>query len=97
MWHNPWFPEDVPISGREAALRKEELREVYNSRYGQRVLTHLLSTSFFFTSAANPEETALSNNAKMILGHMGIWVPENREQIVNALLSIPSPPIDIDD
>lgn len=90
MWHNVWIPNDYPIDSQNARLRQEQLREVYTrGRFGLNALTHLLAESCFFRDNVTPEEMALSNNAKKILGHMGIWVPGNEEAIVNALTSIP--------
>jgi len=92
-----WFRDDGRVGG-PAYLddnlqkqREEELRAVFNSRYGVNALTLELVGNCFFREVHNEEEVALNNMAKRRLAQMGIWRPGNEEAIVRALLKISTP------
>jgi len=68
----------------------QDYRRTFNTEHGRRVLTHMLAELHFFDAiVASEEEIALSNYARLLLNHLGVWDSKYVPDIVNHLMSIP--------
>lgn len=76
-------PKDI-----EKEIQKD-YRSVFTSREGRKVLTHMLAELHFFDELQlTDEEIMLSNYAKRLLSHIGVWKGMNVQEIVNAFIDI---------
>lgn len=70
-----------------------EYREVFGSRTGQRVLSHLIRTlGFFNADPGNDYARGQQDAAKLILRYVGVWEPENVDDMIEALMKISMKP-----
>ena len=96
MWQCEWVEGDFPVPNDEALYRQEALRHLYGiKKIGPEGLSYLLAQNAFFRGNQNESDMAKSNSMKIMLSHMGIWVPGNELLITQALLSIPPVHIDV--
>lgn len=65
-------------------------RQVFSSAVGKMVLAHILDEMcFFLDNIETQDQRILSNQAKRILGHCGMWRPPNEIRVVEKLFDIP--------
>lgn len=83
-----WF-KDAETDPLKIKAMRGDFQEVFTrSETGIKVLTKLLSDSYFFREARTEEEVELNNHAKKILYNAGIWVPGNELEIVRSLIKV---------
>jgi hypothetical protein len=74
------------IKGKEC----DYYRQVFSSATGRIVLAHMLDElCFFLDKVETQDQRILSNYAKRLLGHCGIWRPPNEISIVEKFFEIP--------
>ena len=70
-----------------------EIKKAYNllftSVHGQKVLAHMLVRLHFFDEIVNEDERILSNYAKDLLNHIGVWQGINVNHVVQSFLKAP--------
>ena len=67
---------------------KEDYRRTFDTDIGRRVLAHMLTELHFFDESVSEEEMVLSNYARRVLYHLGVFRGNHIPDIVNYLMSI---------